>query len=180
MGAWLRIFRLEHLYLIALGSNQRHAVIGQPARILTQACQALEMDDIDVYATSQIIHSAPVGPSRRQYANAAAIIACDVAPPALLSRLKAIEAHFGKRANGQKWRARTLDLDIILWSGGIWSSDHPALAIPHAHMRERDFVLGPTSEIAADWRDPVTGFTIKHLFRRLMHPKPLDAAKSRH
>jgi 2-amino-4-hydroxy-6-hydroxymethyldihydropteridine diphosphokinase len=177
---WPRIFDLEHFYLIALGSNQRHATLGAPQCIIEQAFVALEMGDIDVFATSRIIRSAPVGPSHRQYANAAVIIASDLSPPALLTRLKSIEAHFGRRVKGQRWRARALDLDIILWSGGIWSGDRPALSIPHPHMGHRHFVLGPASEIAANWRDPLSGFTIKHHFHRLMHPNPLDAVKSRY
>jgi 2-amino-4-hydroxy-6-hydroxymethyldihydropteridine diphosphokinase len=179
-GDWPRIFDLEHFYLIALGSNQRHTTLGPPQRIIEQAFIALEMGDIDVFATSRIIRSAAVGPSLRQYANAAAIIASDLSPPALLTRLKSVEAHFGRRIKGQKWRARVLDIDIILWSGGIWSGERPALAIPHRQMHHRHFVLGPAHEIAANWRDPVSGFTIKHHFHRLMHPIPLDAAKPHH
>jgi 2-amino-4-hydroxy-6-hydroxymethyldihydropteridine diphosphokinase len=168
------------MYLIALGSNQRHPVIGAPIRVLAAAFDALEMEDIDVFTTSNIVSSKPVGPSGRQYANAAAVLVSDLTPPELLIRLKTIEQHFGRRIQGQKWRSRVLDLDIILWSGGIWSSDHPALYIPHIHMRERPFVLGPASEIAADMRDPLSGLQLKHLNHRLNHAKPLDAAKSRH
>jgi 2-amino-4-hydroxy-6-hydroxymethyldihydropteridine diphosphokinase len=73
-----------------------------------------------------------------------------------------------------------LDLDILLWSGGLWISDNPSLAIPHNQMRKRSFVLGPASQIASDWRDPVSGLSIKHLFHRLMQPKPLDALGKRH
>jgi 2-amino-4-hydroxy-6-hydroxymethyldihydropteridine diphosphokinase len=138
------------------------------------------MEDIDVFATSSIANSKPLGPSNRQYANAAAVLVSDLLPSELLIRLKAIERHFGRRVQGQKWRSRVLDLDIILWSGGIWSSDRPALSIPHIQMRERHFVLGPASEIAADMRDPLSGLQLKHLNHRLNHAKPLDAAKSDH
>ncbi|RYD41366.1 MAG: 2-amino-4-hydroxy-6-hydroxymethyldihydropteridine diphosphokinase, partial [Verrucomicrobiaceae bacterium] len=58
-----------------------------------------------------------------------------------------------------------LDLDIVLWSGGIWVS--PGLAIPHPAFRERGFVLSPAMDVAADWRDPVTGLKVRHLFARL-------------
>ncbi len=180
MAGWSRTFKLEHLYLIALGSNQRHPVIGAPIRVLAEAFDALEMEDIDVFATSNIVGSKPIGASGRQYANAAAILASDLMPAELLIRLKTIERHFGRRIQGQKWRSRVLDLDIILWSGGIWSSNLPALSIPHIHMRERPFVLGPASEIAADMRDPISGLQLKHLNHRLNQAKPLDAAKSGH
>ncbi len=174
------MFKLEHFYLIALGSNQRHTTIGPPRRIIAHAIAALEMDDIDVFATSRTAGSIAIGPSQRQYANAAAIIASDLEPAALLTRLKAIEAHFGKRGRGQKWRARVLDLDIILWSGGIYSGDRPPLSIPHPQLHARAFVLGPAQEIAGDWRNPVSGLTIKHHFHRLMHSNPLDGTKAHH
>lgn len=166
----------QHLYLVGLGSNQRHPVLGPPERILAEAFVALEMTDIDVFAHSHIVSSAPVGPSNRRYANAAAIIASPLAPPALLTRLHEIEAHFGRERRGQAWRARVLDIDIILWSGGMWVSSHPPLAIPHAHMQSRAFVLGPASEIAPDWRDPVSGLALRHLNARYKRGKAVPKA----
>lgn len=146
-------------------------------RVLNEAIAALEMPDIDVFANSPIISSAPIGPSQRIYANAAAIVASPLDPPALLARLHEIEAHFGRERRGQRWRARVLDLDIILWSGGIWAEDNPALSIPHPAMRSRGFVLAPAAMIAPDWRDPVTGLTIRQLQSRFTRPKPLDASR---
>lgn len=153
---------------------------GGPRSILQQAIAALEMADIDVFAQSRIIESAPIGPSRRRYANAAALIATDLEPVALLERLGNIERHFGRISLGQRWRARPLDLDIILWSGGLWESAAPDLAIPHPAFRQRGFVLAPAVEIAADWRDPLSGLTVRQLFHRLNRPKPLDHARAPH
>ena len=165
---------LNSVYLIALGSNQRHPELGSPADVIKHAVDALEMTDIDVVVHSPTIHSAAIGPSQRQYANAAAIIVCPLNPPALLTRLHAVEAHFGRKRRGERWRARVLDLDIILWSGGIWADE--TVSIPHPAMRARGFVLTPVAMIAPDWRDPVTGLTIRQLQSRFTRPKPLDAA----
>ncbi len=163
-----------------MGSNQPHPLIGSPRAIIEQAITALEMDDIDVFAQSAIIESAPIGPSRRRYANAAALVSTTLVPPGLLIRLHEIEAHFGRVRRGRHWGARTLDLDIILWSGGIWADSDPELAIPHPAMRTRDFVLTPAAMIAPRWRDPVTGRTLRQLQSRLTRPKPLDPATQRH
>ena len=133
------------------------------------------MPDMDVFAHSPIIYSAAIGPSQRTYANAAAVIASPLEPPALLDRLHEIEAHFGRERRGQKWRARVLDLDIVLWSRGIWAGDDPVLHIPHPAMRTRDFVMNPAAMIAPKWRDPVTGLTLRQLQSRLVRPKLLDA-----
>jgi 2-amino-4-hydroxy-6-hydroxymethyldihydropteridine diphosphokinase len=149
-----------HHYLIALGSNQRHPRHGSPTRVVQAA-----LVELDPLAASPIITSRPIGPSQRSYANAAAIMASRLAPDAMLADLKAIEHTFGRRPRGQKWRQRVLDLDIILWSGGIWTS--PGLGIPHRAFRERVFVLQPACAIAGNWRDPVSGLTVRHLWARL-------------
>lgn len=123
-------------------------------------------------AHSAIITSKPIGPSQRHYANAAAVISCKLAPADMLGQLQRIEQDFGRRRGGQRWAARVLDLDILLWSGGMWAS--PGLVIPHPQMRTRPFVLGPLAAIAARWRDPVTGLTIRQLRSRLDRPRPRD------
>jgi 2-amino-4-hydroxy-6-hydroxymethyldihydropteridine diphosphokinase len=152
-------------YLVALGSNARHGRHGRPPRLLRAAVTALVDAGLAVENVSAIIASAPLGPSRRRYANAAAIVATRLSPPELLTCLQAIEYEFGRRRRGERWRARTLDLDIVLWSGGAWHD--PWLTIPHPQFRRRAFVLGPARAIAPDWRDPVTRLRVKHLATRL-------------
>lgn len=139
-------------YIIALGSNRRHHRYGAPRQVLAAAMRRLAP-----LASSHIINSRPLGPSQRSYANAVILIECDLRPPEMLAQLKAIEHGFGRRAGGQRWSARVLDLDIILWSGGVWHDDR--LTIPHPAYRLRRFVLAPLCEIAAGWRDPITHFS---------------------
>ncbi|MDH4746507.1 2-amino-4-hydroxy-6-hydroxymethyldihydropteridine diphosphokinase [Sphingomonas sp. CBMAI 2297] len=146
-------------YAIAIGSNRwgRH---GSPAREVAAAIDALG----GVTATSPILHTPPLGPSKRRFANAVALIETDETPPALLRRLKAIEREFGRR-RGRTWGARVIDLDIVLWSGGSWGE--PALVVPHRLFRDRAFVLAPLARVAAGWRDPVTGLSVRQLAARL-------------
>jgi len=63
-----------------------------------------------------------------------------------------------------------LDLDIVLWNGGAYAADD--LVIPHPAFRIRAFVLVPAARIAGDWRDPLTGLTIRQLAARLTKPRP--------
>ena len=163
-------------YLIALGSNVRHPRYGGPPQVLRAAFQALDSaKGIKLKAASNVIASAPLSPpdgrARRRYANAAAIVRSKLDPPALLAQLHALEARFARRRRGRRWGSRTLDLDIVLWSGGPWAS--PGLTIPHPAYRERAFVLTPALAIARDWRDPLTRLTIAHLAARLRRPCPL-------
>ena len=146
-------------YLIAIGSNRpgRH---GPPADEVRAGIAALG----GVIAVSPVINTPPIGPSIRRFANAACVIESAEAPPVLLARLKTIERDFGRR-RGQRWGARVIDLDIILWSGGCWTS--PGLAVPQIDYRARDFVLGPAARIAPGWRDPLTNLTLRQLRARL-------------
>jgi 2-amino-4-hydroxy-6-hydroxymethyldihydropteridine diphosphokinase len=111
-----------------------------------------------------VLRTPPLGPSKRRFANAVALIESDETPPALLVRLKAIERGFGRR-RGRNWAARVIDLDIILWSGGMWGT--PGLTVPHARFRERDFVLRPLRAVAPDWRDPLSGLSVRQIAHRL-------------
>lgn len=162
-----------HLYAIALGSNRHHGRYGAPKRVIDAALNALGDGDVDVLTDSGVIESDALGPSLRRYANAAAMIETALAPPALLALLKSIERDFGRRP-GQRWGARVLDIDIILWSGGLWSTS--ALSIPHPHWRGRRFVTDPLARIVPDWRDPPTGLTVRHVAHRLRQPRPVDPA----
>lgn len=153
-------------YIIALGSNRRHGRYGAPERMIRAALDEL---GLPILAFSHIIQSRPIGPSNRAYANAVALIETELDPPALLTHLKTTERALGRR-NGQRWGARVIDLDIILWSGGCWEG--PDLIIPHPAFRERAFVLGPLSTIAFAWRDPITGLSIGQLKARLDRKRP--------
>jgi 2-amino-4-hydroxy-6-hydroxymethyldihydropteridine diphosphokinase len=143
------------LYVIALGSNRRGRH-GAPEAELRAALAAIG----GVARASAIIATAPLGPSRRRFANAAALIESRESPAELLARLKAIERAFGRR-RGRRWDSRVIDLDIILWSGGAWAS--PGLIVPHPQFRRRGFVLQPLNAIVPDWRDPLTGRSIRQL-----------------
>lgn len=124
-----------------------------------------------VLARSPIIETAPIGPSLRRYANAALLLESRLDPAGLLDCLQEAEAAMGRKRMGQRWRSRTLDLDIVLWSGGMVARKD--LQIPHPLFRERDFVLGPAAAIAPDWRDPVTALTVKQLYARLTRHRPI-------
>jgi len=160
----------RHRFLIALGSNRRHQRHGNPRAILRAALQALDSGKVDVLVASPIIETPPLGPSRRRFANAAALVRTRLAPEDFLHKLQKLERKFGRRSGGRRWGERVLDLDIVLWNGGPFVAE--GLVIPHPHYRERMFVLSPAMQVAPDWRDPLTGLTLRHQAARLTRPQP--------
>ena len=157
---------MRSTYVVGIGSNRR-GVHGSPAAEVAAALAALPGRVIDV---APIVPTAPLGPSIRRYANTAAVLESELAPGDLLHRLKTIEHTFGRR-RGQRWGARVIDLDILLWSGGTWGE--PGLIVPHTAFRTRDFVLGPLARVVPGWRDPISGLTVRHLNARLTRRRAL-------
>jgi 2-amino-4-hydroxy-6-hydroxymethyldihydropteridine diphosphokinase len=162
-------------YVVALGSNRRHGRHGAPAGVVRAAIAGL--DEVgEVVRASRVRATPALGPAGRGFANAALILRTRLDPDALLAALKRIERGFGRRP-GRRWGARVLDLDIILWSAGAWSG--PGLVVPHPEFRGRGFVLDPLAEIAPDWRDPLTGLTVRQLRFRRARRAPVDPAHPR-
>ena len=154
-------------YAIALGSNRRHGRHGAPAGVVRAAMGALERAGLRLLAVSPVIPTPALGPAGRSFANAAVVIETGLEPPQLLSRLKAIEAAFGRR-RGRRWGPRVLDLDILLWSEGVWRGRH--LVVPHRSLEQRDFVLRPLARIAPGWRVGKGPRTVRQaLFRLARH-----------
>lgn len=163
----------RHRYLIGLGSNIRHPRFGAPESVLRAALARLdEEEEVTVVAVAPMIRSAPLGPSRRRYANTAAVVESTVTPEGLLDLLQGVEHAFGRRRRGQRWGARVLDLDVLLWDGGCWASDR--LTLPHREWRCRGFVLAPARRIARNWRDPHSGLTVAHLHARHLRSRAIS------
>ncbi len=157
-------------YAVALGSNRRSRY-GSPAETLQAAADA-----IGATRLSRIRSTPALGPAGRGFANAAALLSSGLAPPDLLMQLKQTEFEFGRRG-GRRWGPRVLDLDIILWSGGAW--EEPGLILPHPEFRIRAFVLNPLAELVPDWRDPITGASVRQLLHRLRSARPVDRRRAR-
>jgi len=85
------------------------------------------------------------------FVNAAAVLDTTLDARALLDAMLGIERDFGRdRATdgSDRWGARTLDLDLLLYGDAV--IDEPGLRVPHPHLHQRAFALVPLVEIAPD------------------------------
>ncbi|WP_310416459.1 2-amino-4-hydroxy-6-hydroxymethyldihydropteridine diphosphokinase [Chamaesiphon sp. OTE_8_metabat_110] len=145
---------------IGLGSN-----LGESLVILTGAIERLKIHpQIKLLDVSSWYHTAPIGPPQPDYLNGCATVETSLSALELLSVLQSIETEFG-RVRGEVWGARTLDLDLLLYSDRV--IDLPTLQVPHPHMCDRAFVLVPLAQIAPDWLEPKSGDSIATLASKL-------------
>lgn len=127
---------------IGLGSN-----LDQPACQLQAALRALRMlANSRLGAVSSFYGNPAIGPGDQpDYVNAVAELVTELMPDDLLRQLQRIELTQG-RVRQERWGARTLDLDLLLYDDEIITQ--PNLTVPHPRLTERDFVLVPLAEIA--------------------------------
>lgn len=69
---------------------------------------------------------------------------------------------------------RIIDIDILFYGQQVWHSSQ--LSIPHPAIAQRRFVLVPMVEIAPEFQDPISGFTMKALLERC----PDDSSVRKH
>lgn len=125
---------------IGLGSN-----LDDPRQQLESSLQSLEqLPATDLVAVSSFYTSDSLSPGQPRYTNAVAALDSTLEPIALLDALQSIENAQG-RVRKERWGARTLDLDILLYGDQV--IDEPRLKVPHYHMQARPFVLYPLAEL---------------------------------
>ncbi|MFT6451343.1 MAG: 2-amino-4-hydroxy-6-hydroxymethyldihydropteridine diphosphokinase [Halocynthiibacter sp.] len=166
--------------LIALGANIR-SMAGPPEQTIAAAVEMLREGGLEIEALSPL-YATPCVPAGAgpDYVNGALSIQCDLGPEALLARLHAVEAAFG-RVRGARWQARELDLDLIAYGDAVcpdattwqyWASlpfeaqvkqAPKGLILPHPRLAERAFVVIPLAQIAPDWVHPILGKSLREM-----------------
>lgn len=149
---------------VGVGSN-----LDNPLRHARQALEELgNLEQTSLVLTSLLYNSDPVGPvgpvGQSDYVNAVAGMLTQLAPLEFLDALQAIEHAHHRDRSGERWSARTLDLDILAYSNEKIESER--LTVPHKELHNRNFVLGPWMDIAPDFTVVGLG-TVRQLARRV-------------
>ena len=130
---------------VAVGSN-----LAGPRRQVEQAFAELAaIPDTRLVSRSSLWRTAPMGPQEQPpFVNAAAGLLTRQAPREFLAALKDIERRMGRTEPVVRWGPRVIDLDLIVFAGE--QVEEPGLSLPHPGLHQRNFVLYPLSEIAAE------------------------------
>ncbi|QDU77645.1 2-amino-4-hydroxy-6-hydroxymethyldihydropteridine pyrophosphokinase [Bremerella volcania] len=154
--------------LIALGAN-----LGDRGAVLTQAVDQLATDpDFTLEARSELLVTKPVGGPSGQpdYLNSAAKFSTSLSPEQVHQKLINVEQSHG-RVRIQRWGARKLDLDLLLYDQQITKTLQ--LTIPHPRMSFRRFVMQPAAQVAAEMLHPDLNASIGDLWRHLSTTPPV-------
>jgi 2-amino-4-hydroxy-6-hydroxymethyldihydropteridine diphosphokinase len=131
------------LAYIGLGSN-----LSDPQAQITSALDKLkQLEHCLVTKVSSLYFSRPMGPQDQpDYMNAVVAIETSLSPLALLDTLQDIENKAGRERKDNRWGARVLDLDILLFDQQTINNER--LTVPHYGLKLREFVLLPLAEIS--------------------------------
>lgn len=157
-----------HRCLISFGAN-----LGDALGTIEQASELLRRrlsGSSNEYRLSRFFRTPPVGGPSGQppFVNAVAAVETPLSAWEVWQAIREVEEHLG-RVRFQRWEARRIDLDILLYgSDRIWT---PQLKIPHPRMCMRRFILIPASDVAPDWLEPVSGRTIGQLAQAVQDGK---------
>jgi 2-amino-4-hydroxy-6-hydroxymethyldihydropteridine diphosphokinase len=151
------------LAFIGLGSN-----LSDPQAQIVKAIDAIaQLEGCSIETVSSLYFSRPMGPQDQpNYMNAVLSLNTNLAPLALLDALQAIENNSGRVRKDNRWGARILDLDILLYDIEVINTER--LTIPHYGIKLREFVLLPLAEIAPELCLP-DGDNISELSKNIDH-----------
>lgn len=135
-------------YLI-LGGNQ-----GDCLKNLNDARSLIALEAGSISKFSKIYVTAAWGnEDQSDFYNQAICLKTQLSASDLLTKLLELEEKLGRKRGGEKWQARTIDIDILFYNEEIIHQKN--LVIPHPFIQERRFVLVPLNDIAKEFIHPI-------------------------
>jgi 2-amino-4-hydroxy-6-hydroxymethyldihydropteridine diphosphokinase len=115
-------------------------------------------------AISSIYESEPVGFTGDTFYNLVVSFNSELGVKEVAKQLRQIELDNGRTRDSQKFSARTLDLDLILYDDLIINDGR--LQIPRDEIERYAFVLEPLAEIAPYLKHPVSHLSYADLWEK--------------
>lgn len=121
------------------------------------------MGHVQVLSVSKVYRCAALQrPDQPDYRNGVLAIRTDRRPRALKEDvLRPIEERLGRTRTEDRYAARTIDLDLILYGDVVVNEMH--LRLPDADIRTRPFIAVPLLELAPDLTLPDDGVRLADL-----------------
>ena len=119
-----------------------------------------------VQTVSRVYQSRAAGPpGQPDFLNAAILIDTELTPEELRWRLRGIESDLGRVRTEDRYAARPIDLDLVLYDDLI-ADDAPA-RLPDPELLVRAYLAVTIAELAPELRHPLSGETLATIAGRL-------------
>lgn len=153
--------------LISFGSNLGDRF----ARIRSAAQRIAAHPSVRTFSASRLFETPPIGGPGGQspFLNGVGLLETETGSREVLGLLQQVELELG-RERAQRWDARSIDLDVVLY--GDLQGQSTILSVPHPRFTARRFVLLPAREVAAEWIDPRCGWSIGQMAEHLEQGVP--------
>ena len=119
---------------------------------------------------SPIYETAAVGFDGDDFYNLVVGFESDLATHAIAKKLRDLEFAHGRLPNSQKFSARSLDLDLLLYGNVVIDDD--TLKLPRPDIEHYVFVLQPLADLAPDLIHPVHKKTYREMLESLLMHSP--------
>jgi 2-amino-4-hydroxy-6-hydroxymethyldihydropteridine diphosphokinase len=140
--------RINNTLILSLGGN-----VGDVRTVFEVAINKIELELGEVLKQSSKYKTAAWGVENQpDFLNQVLLVKTKLNPEECLQKILALEVTLGRVRTGKKWTERIIDIDILFFNQKI--IDLPTLKIPHPFIQERNFILFPLAEIAADFIHP--------------------------
>ena len=151
----------KHLIYVGIGSNIEQE---KYIRISAKSLKETFGDDCQLQL-SPVYKTQAVGFEGDDFYNLVASFYSDLSPLEIEKELKKIEHQYGRQRNQNKFSARTLDIDLLLYDQEIIHTN--GISIPRDEVEKYAFVLSPLADLAPELIHPETQKTILEMWTEL-------------
>lgn len=151
----------KHLVYVGIGSNI------EQEKYIRRARQALQQSfgEHCQLQLSPVYKTRAIGFDGDDFYNLVASFTTAISAFAVEKKLKAIEHKNGRQRAQEKFSARTLDIDLLLYDKEI--INHDGVSIPRDEIEKYAFVLSPLADLAPGLIHPQTQQSMAEMWQQL-------------